>query len=681
MRQARKISSGRPRRGGEAAPSPRWMRLRALSLGGVVLALFGVVLGRAAQVQLLDSARLQRKARVQTRREVELSPRRGLITDRRGEPLAVTQDVDSIMVDPSAFGDEAARGAAADQLAKALRQPRKKVLEKISRQGQFVWLARRVEPGVAQRVRELHLDGVELVQEPKRFYPQKELAGHVLGFAGDKGGQEGIERELDELLRGKAATVQAVRDARGNLVMAQGAPDTMQLTGATVQLTLDGAIQLATERELSKAVEEAHAAAGWAMVMDVQTGAILSLAGAPAFDANKPGRDPELWRNRAVQDALEPVSTIKSFVFAWALEKGVVAPRTMMFCENGAWRRGRRTIHDTHKIGDADVTEVFRQSSNICSAKIGELLGPKELIAGLRAFGFGERSAVGLPGEARGQLRDPARMKTIEVDTTAFGQGMSATGLQTVAAMAAIANGGVLLRPYLVERVVAPDGKVLALRGRQEVRRVLRPETARAVTAMLEEVVRKGGTGTKAAIADFRVAGKTGTAQKVDLVNGGYGKKRLGSFLGFVPAEAPRLAILVAIDEPEGKVFGGEIAAPAGGAIAAEALRQLDVHPEKLREQAVAVSTFFKPDRADPGADAAAGGADEPAEARVEAPSGKAVVPDVRGMPARSAIRRIADSELEPEVKGSGRAVAQHPRAGSIVKRGARVRITLAPAG
>ena len=668
-----------------AGPPPaRWMRVRALALGGVVLALFGVVIGRAAQVQLLDSARLQRKARVQTRREVELSPRRGLITDRRGESLAVTQDVDSVMVDPSSFADDAARDQAATALAKALRQPKKKVAERLARTGHFVWLARKVEPGVAQRVRELDLEGVELLKEPKRFYPQRELAGHVLGFAGDKGGQEGLERELDELLRGKGATVDAVRDARGSFVMAQGSPDPMQLSGATVTLTLDGAIQLATERELRKAVDDFYAAAGWAMVMDVQTGAILSLAAAPFFDANQPGRDPEVWRNRAVQDSLEPGSTIKSFVFAWAIERGLVTPETMFFCEKGAWRRGRRTIHDTHPVGNASVTEVLRQSSNICAAKIGELLGPQELIAGLRAFGFGERAGVGLPGEGRGQLRDPARMKPIEVYTTAYGQGMSATGLQTVAAMAAIANGGVLLRPYLVEKVVAPDGKVLAERGRQEVRRVLRPETAQKVSAMLEAVTHKGGSGTRAAIADFRVAGKTGTAQKVDLVNGGYGAKRLSSFLGFVPAEAPRLAILVSIDEPEGKVFGGEIAAPAWGAIASEALRQLDVHPEKSREAAVSVASFLSDEAATTLAaseQAAAEAEDDEPRASVKVPAGKAVVPDVRGLAARSAIRRIADSELEPDMKGSGLVVAQTPRAGSVVRRGARVRVMLAPPG
>jgi cell division protein FtsI (penicillin-binding protein 3) len=673
MSRARATAADKGRAG--TAPSVRYLKVRAIVLGAGVLSLFGVVLGRAAQVQLLDAARLSRKARMQTRREVELQPRRGLITDRRGEPLAVTQDVDSVMVDPSAFQSDAERAQAADQLAKALRLERKKVAERLSKQGHFVWLKRRVDAATAQRVRELGIEAVDLLQEPKRFYPQKELAGHVLGFAGESAGLEGVERELDPMLRGQAVTVEAMRDARGKTVFLQGAPDPTRLTGATVTLTLDGAIQLAAEREVQKAVEGASAAAGWAMVMDVQTGAMLAMASAPAFDANKPGRDPEVWRNRGVQDALEPGSTIKSFVFAWAIEKGITTPDATLFCENGAWRRGRRTIHDTHKIGTVTVTEALRQSSNICAAKIGEALGARELMAGLRAFGFGERTSVGLPGEARGQMRDPARMKPIEVDTTAFGQGMSATGLQTVAAMAAIANGGVLLRPYLVEKVVAPDGKVLLERGRKEVRRVLRPETARRVTAMLEEVTRKGGTGTKAAIADFRVAGKTGTAQKVDFVNGGYGKKRLASFLGFVPAEAPRLAILVAVDEPEkGSVYGGDIAAPAWSAIAAEALRQLDVHPEKVREPALLVSTVA------PSPEPSAG-SPEPDEAPAEAPAGKSIVPDVTGLPARSAIRRIADSELEPELRGSGLAVAQSPRAGAIVRRGARVRITLEPPG
>ena len=671
----------------QSAQAARWMRLRALALGGVVLALFCVVLGRAAQVQLLDRSRLQRKARQQTRLEVELAPRRGLVTDRRGDPLAVTQDMPSIFADPSAFETEAERSAAAEQLARALRMDKRTVKKSLARQNQFVWLRRKVEPAVAARVKALDLDGVQIVKEPKRFYPQRELAGHVLGFVGEEVGQEGLERELDKELRGKPISLQGLRDARGKTVLASGAPDPAALTGATVSLTIDGAIQLATERELHKAVEETGAAAGWAAVMDVHTGAILSLAGSPAFDANKPGRDPEVWRNRAVQDALEPGSTIKSFVVAWALEKGVIKPDQVLYCEEGAWRRGRRTIHDTHKIGNASISEVLRHSSNICAAKIGEALGAKALVAGLRAFGFGEKSGVGLPGEARGQLRDPARMKPIEVDTTAFGQGMSATGLQTLAAMAAIANGGVLLRPYLVERVVAPDGQVLREGGRREVRRVLKPETASIVTQMLEEVTRKGGTGTKAAITDFRVAGKTGTAQKVDLVNGGYGKQRLGSFLGFVPAEAPRLAILVSIDEPEGKTgYGGDVAAPAWGAIAAEALRQLDVHPERIRENAVALGAESSKLKAESfAADTVALREPEPevALSALGAPLSpqKTRVPDLAGLTARSTIRRIVASELEPELRGSGRVVAQQPVAGAIVRRGARVRVTLAPSG
>jgi len=650
-------------RGGDAN---RWTRLRAAVLGALILSAFAGVMARAAQVQLFDRARLSRKARAQTRREVELAPRRGLIADRRGEPLALTQDVDSIFADPSAFKSDAERAAAAGKLGRALRSDRRRTAKKLQRQGQFVWLKRRVEPAAAARVRALGIDGVEIVKEPKRFYPQSELAGHVLGFVGEEGGMEGVERELDAHLRGRPVTVAAVRDARGATAWERG-PDPTQLTGATVTLTLDGAIQLATERELQKAVEETRAAAGWAVVMDVRSGGILALASSPSFDANQPGRDPEVWRNRAVQDALEPGSTIKSFVVAAALESGALQPGTQLFCENGSWRRGRKTIHDTHKVGWATPAVVLRESSNICAAKIGELLGKERLVAGLRAFGFGERTGVGLPGEARGSLRAAAVLKPIEADTISFGQGMSATAIQSVAAMAAIANGGTLLRPYLVEKVVAPDGRVLLTRGRAEVRRVLSPRTARLVAGMLEEVTRRGGSGTKAAIADFRVAGKTGTAQKVDLVNGGYGAGRLASFLGFVPAEAPRVAILVSIDEPEGKrVFGGDVAAPAWAAIAAETLRQLDVHPQRVRERAIALPT--------PAAEPEAAGRRPKA-----ASAGRSIVPDLTGLAARSAIRRLAESELEPELRGSGLAVAQDPRAGAVVRRGARVRVTLAP--
>jgi len=654
----------------------KWMRLRAFLLGAALLALFGVVLLRAAKVQLLDRSRLARLQRDQTRRELEWAPRRGMIVDRRGEPLAVTQDVDSVFADPSAFETPRARQVAAARIAVALRLDRARVLGKLSQPDRrFVWIKRRIDEASAQRVRGLAIDGIELVKEPKRSYPQRDLAGHVLGFVGEESGQEGLERELDQHLRGRSVQVQATRDARGTMVLEHGAPDPADLTGATVTLTLDSAIQLAAEKELARAVKASGAIGGWAVVLDVNTGAVLALAGNPAFDANKPGRDPMVWRDRAVQDQLEPGSTIKSFVIARALEEGVVQPDELLYCEHGVWMHAGRKIHDTHPVDWATPAAILRESSNICAAKIGEKLGRQRLIEGLRAFGFGERTGVGLPGEARGALADPRRMPQIALSTTAFGQGMSATAMQTVAAMAAIANGGVLLRPFLVQKVVAADGTTLLSRGREEVRRVLKEDTARELTAMLEEVVEKG-TGTRAALLGHRVAGKTGTAQKVDPIRGGYSDKRLASFLGFAPADAPRIAILVVVDEPEGKgaeVAGGTVAAPAWGAIAHEALRQLDVMPEQVRETASLLVSSM-------GSGAADEAAQEPA-AEPPIQPGRARVPDVSGLGARSAMRRLAQSSLEPELRGSGRAVAQSPRAGAIVKRGARVKVTLAPPG
>jgi cell division protein FtsI (penicillin-binding protein 3) len=658
----------------------RWVRLRAALTGAVLLLCFGVVLARAAKVQLLDRGRLSRLARDQTRREIEWAPRRGLITDRRGAKLAVTQDVDSIFADPAAFTTPRERSSAADLLARALRTDRAKVLARLAGEKRFVWLKRRVDEVAAARVAGLGLDGVELVKEPKRFYPQRALAGHVLGFVGEEGGQEGLERELDASLKGKPVSVQAVRDARGATVLAQGAPDTADLTGATVTLTLDSAIQLAAERELSRAVASSRATAGWAAVVDVQSGAVLALASNPAFDANKPGRDPAVWRNRAVQDQLEPGSTIKSFVVAAALDARVLDPAKPLYCENGSWERYGHVLHDTHRVGWATPAAVLRESSNICAAKIGESLGKQRLVAALRAFGFGERTGVGLPGEAKGSMPDPARMPNISVDTVSFGQGLSATGLQTVMAMAAIANGGLLLRPFIVSKVVAPDGKVLLQRQREEVRRVIKPATAREIAAMLEEVVEKG-TGMKARVSGFRVAGKTGTAQKVDPIRGGYGEKRLASFLGFLPADDPKLAILVAVDEPEGDVFGGSVAAPAWSAIGAEALRQIGVAPDSAREEAELASIAPpQEDEQPPEADAEADPEIRPPAAASRPPK-QSVVPDLTGLPARSAVRKLAEAALEPELRGSGRTIAQSPRPGAIVKRGARVRVTLAPSG
>ena len=662
------------RRPTSAKDSTRWMRARAVCTGGLLLLALFAVLARAAKVQLFDRSRLARLQRDQTRRELEWAPRRGLISDRRGEPLAVTRDADSIFVDPSAFPTQRERDAAADALARALRTDRRRISEKLVAEGRrFVWIKRRVDEATADRVRAVALDGIELVKEPRRVYPQRELAGHVLGFVGDDGaGQEGLERELDGLLRGKPVQVQAIRDAHGNTVLEHGAPDASDLTGATVTLTLDSGIQLAAEKELQQAVTVSHASGGWAVVLDVQSGAVLALAGTPSFDANKPGRDPQLWRNRAIQDQLEPGSTIKSFVVARALDEGVLGRDELLYCEHGVWAHAGGKIHDTHPVDWATPAMVLRDSSNICAAKIGEKLGKDRLIAGLRAFGFGEKTALGLPGEARGLVKDARGLSLIGLDNISFGQGLSATGVQTVVAMAAIANGGVLLKPYLVARAVAPDGTVLLERGREEVRRVLRPETARTLTAMLEEVVAKG-TGARAALAEYRAAGKTGTAQKVDPIRGGYGEKRLSSFLGFVPADAPKVAILVVIDEPEGKgaeVTGATVAAPAWGRIARESLRQLGVLPSS----AVEIASASAPEPAPEALPA-------PLVAKTPAPAGSAVVPDVAGLGARLAVRRLAESALEPDLRGSGRAVWQSPPPGAIVKRGARVKVTLAPSG
>jgi cell division protein FtsI (penicillin-binding protein 3) len=665
------------------------MRVRVLLLAFLLLVLLGVVLGRAAKVQLLDRSRLARLQRDQTRRELEWAPRRGMILDRRGEPLAVTRDVDSIFADPAAFETPQSRDAAAEALARILLVPRKKLLEKLQLpEKRFVWIKRRVDERTAARVRALGLDGIELVKEPKRFYPHRELAGHVLGFVGEEAGQEGLERELEPVLRGRGVQIQATRDARGTMVLEHGAPDPADLTGATVTLTLDSAIQLAAERELARAVVATRAAAGWAVVLDVQSGAVLALASNPAFDANKPGRDPMVWRNRAVQDQLEPGSTIKSFVVARALEDGVLRPDELLYCEHGVWAHAGKKIHDTHPVDWATPATVLRESSNICAAKIAERMGKERLIEGLKAFGFGERTGVGLPGEARGALRDPKSMPQIAALTTAYGQGMSATGLQTVAAMAAIANSGVLLKPYLVEKIVGADGAVILQRGREEVRPALLPETANTIGAMLEEVVRKG-TGTRAALTEYRAAGKTGTAQKVDPIRGGYSDKRLASFLGYAPAAAPRVAILVVIDEPEGKgadITGGMVAAPAWGAIAREALRQLGVMPDAARSPLARLPKHKPGLGLGPGPGAGLGlgpglGPGPGPGPDPQAGPGHSVVPDVAGLGARSAIRRLAERSLEPDLRGSGRAVSQSPRPGAIVKRGARVRVLLAPPG
>jgi cell division protein FtsI (penicillin-binding protein 3) len=666
-------------RGGDAARI-RWIAVRVGFVAFLLAGGFVAVATQAVRLQVLQADKLRGHGDDQWRRYVDLPPRRGAITSRNGELLAASADAPSLGASPAALQRLAPADAA--RLARALGMEPEQLRKRAQRAAKFVWLKRRIGPDEAKAVQALELDAVALFQEPRRFYPAKTLAAQLVGFVGDDGeGLEGIEKAYDDALQGDGARVASVRDARGRSVLSEAPEPEALLAGSRVELALDGGLQLVAEQALGKAVAQARAAAGVLVAMDPRTGEVLALAQAPGFNPNLP-RKGGLLRNKAVLDTYEPGSTFKIFTVAGALDAGVLKATDAIDCEKGAYRVGGHVIHDHKGLGWAGPARILAASSNVGAAKIGARLGRQRLQQTLLGFGFGERTGTEIPGEPRGAV--PFPKAEITLATMSFGQGVAATPLQITAAVAAIANGGMLMKPILVRRVVdGATGEVLSRNDPSPVRRAVSRESAAQLTRWLEGVVSDAdGTGKRARVPGWRVAGKTGTAQKADPLTHRYSvDKRFSSFVGFAPAEAPRLAVGVFIDEPHGDVYGGELAAPVFREVVEHALQAMGVPPSEESPQIASTSTSTAtatPTATPPADDPAPAAAIEEAAARAGAEGGVAV-PALAGLPARVALRRLEEVELTGEVTGSGRVTGQSPRPGQVVERGARVRLVLAP--
>jgi len=635
------------------------------AVAGLFGALFALILARAVDLAVLRGPDFARRAALQHRARIALEPRRGEIVDRNGEKLALSLDVPSIYERPREFRALPGQDAKLPALARALDVPPGTLRAATSSRAPFVWLKRHAVPREAEAVRALGLRGVGAVLEGRRFYPHGTLAAHVLGLVGvDSQGLEGLERRFDRVIRGEPQYLEVDRDAHGRDIFHGGVqPDAPQ--GNRLELTLDVGIQTLAEQELAAGVAAAKAKGGAVVVLDPWTGEVLALANYPTFNPNEPDdpRDPR-WRDRlrdrAITDPYEPGSTFKAFLAAAALEEHVVTPDEMLFCENGRFQVGRWTIHDSHPHGWLTFAQVIQYSSNIGASKVGERLGRDRYAAYLHAFGFGARTQVELPAESPGILRPTDTWARIDLATHSFGQGVSVTPLQMAAAFAAIANGGTLMRPFVVRRSVSPSGEVLFEHQPTPVRRVVRPETARLTTALLERVVEEeGGTGTKARLDDFPVAGKTGTAQKVDPRTGAYSSKRIGSFVGFVPADRPRLVILVLIDEPSTSSYGGVVAAPVFRNIAAGALKQLGVQPPAPTQLVTA---------------APAPSAVPPPSAPADSPT---ATPSFLGLSLREVFARAQAAGWDVRVTGTGYVTAQEPPPGAPLAGARRLALQL----
>ncbi|HET6151181.1 MAG TPA: penicillin-binding transpeptidase domain-containing protein [Polyangia bacterium] len=554
-----------------------WTRVRLVACGVVFGALFLAIGKRAFNLQIRDGERLKVMAEEQYLREIELPPRRGRILDRNGAELASTADVDSVYCNPRRFTDvhDAAR-----RLARALGLEPRELEKRLAQRRYFAWIKRKVTPDEVAAVRALALPGVAFTREPRRFYPNRTLAATVMGQSGADGqGLDGVELAYDPYLRGSPSSVQGVRDALGRELFVDTAAEATGGAGSDVVLTLDRYLTFITERAIAEAAARHRARSVVAVMLDPQTGEILAMASVPSFNPNDPTSAVEgATRNRAITDTFEPGSTMKTFTIASALDAGVVRPDDRFDCMMGRMMVGKYTIHDTHPRGILTVAEVFKFSSNIGATKIARRLGRDRLAEALERYGFGKPTAVGLPGERGGVVRPVGKWGDIGFANISFGHGIAVTPLQIVAAVAAIAAGGTYHQPRIISRVVSPDGGVEVPAASPGQWRVMSEATARTMVTIMRGVTETGGTARQAAVDGYPVAGKTGTAQKA--VNGHYDPdKYIASFVGFAPAQDPRIALIVVMDEPQGAHLGGAVAAPVFKEIAEQALRYLHVPP------------------------------------------------------------------------------------------------------
>ncbi|HET6420416.1 MAG TPA: penicillin-binding protein [Geobacteraceae bacterium] len=650
----------------------KWTRVRIRLIGSFFAVFFAIVAARAFYLQIIKKDEWVKLAEKQHRKIVPLTPARGTIYDSTGASLAVSVEMDSCFADPEEIDnirDTAAR------LSPVLGVPREQLEKKLAGSRNFVWLQRQITPDLVRRIKDLGIEGVDFVKETRRFYPNSEIAAHVIGFTGlDPQGLEGIELKYNSTILGNTGYMVTERDALGRDIALKGLVVKKSSKGANIVLTLDKNIQYIAEKELAKAVVGCRANDGIAVVMEPQTGRVLAMANYPTFNPNSFRRYPsQSLRNRAVADSFEPGSTMKVFLIASALEEKVVGPNDSFNCENGSYSIGGRTIHDTHKYGTLKVSEILKYSSNIGAAKIGARLGQERLYSYLKSFGFGSRTGIELPGEISGLLKERSHWYGIDLATISFGQGISVSALQLAAAVSAVANGGTLMKPYLVDRIIDNDGVILQQSSPQVRQRVISPQTARTLTRMMEGVTDEGGTGVKASVEGYEVAGKTGTAQKVDPLTRSYSaSKRIGSFIGFVPADHPRLTILVVIDEPKTSSYGGVVAAPAFSEIALQSLCYLKVAPSKAvtaKAKKPVEENAHQAEQAPVFAD----------EAVIEEGSGGTTMPNFQGMSMRQVLRIMGKSDLNVKLIGSGRAVEQNPRPGQRILPSDQVWVKFSP--
>lgn len=616
---------------------------------GIFVRLYGV--------QIADHERYAARAASQQQREVTLAAPRGTIRDARGRTLAVSVEVDSVAADPREVEEPALVAAQLAVLLGHDREETEALNARLSSDRHFVWIARKPDIPVAEAVKQAELPGVFLLRESRRFYPLRALAAQVLGFVGtDNVGLGGLEALYDRVVASEPGRRVVLSDGRNGRAVVPGAPEAAPRAGDDLGLTLDAAIQHVAERELAAAIRRTNAKRGSIVVLDPSSGAVLAMAGLPSFDPNAFAAVPrERLRNPVVTDAFEPGSTFKMVTLAAAMEQGKVRLDDAFDCQQGALVVHGRRIRDHTPFGVLSARQVMAKSSNVGAMKIGFAAGRQALYGTIRGFGFGEPTGIDLPGESAGLLRPLDRWGPLTSAYVSFGQGMSATLLQLASAFGVIANGGKRIQPYVVatvgDREVGPD-------QRRPTKFPVAPSTVGAVRSALESVVVEG-TGGPASVAGFRVAGKTGTAQKAAGASGYLPNKYIASFIGFVPADDPALVIGVAIDEPWPLYHGSQAAAPVFAAVAQQTLLYLGIAPQREPPQTWPGEAEGSLVEAAPLQSRGVGIAARDI-AEVEG-----TMPDFSGATKRQALRRAGGLGLRADLHGSGFVARQVPPPGT----------------
>ena len=648
----------------------------------VVLLAWGVfVIGRLAQLQIAQGGKYRARAERQQQKRIEVSPRRGSILDREGRELAVSVEAATVYATLDEVEVED-RAGTARSLARLTGMPEASVLARLGNaKSGVVPVVQKVDTAVAESVRAARLPGIQLVPDTRRFYPRAELAASVLGFVGTENhGLAGLEYFYDRVVGGKPGEFVLLTDARrstyGEAKTGNGRPPQ---EGASLVLSLDAGIQFAVEKELAAAMAERRAKSGSVVVMDPWTGEVLAMASAPSFNPNAFNKYPaESRRNRAVADAYEPGSTFKIVTGGLALEQRLVTPDEVIETGDGTIKIGSVTISesDNHQYGALTLAGVFEHSSNVGIIRVGLRLGPERLFAGASALGIGRDTGIDLPGESAGIFRPLGRWSFLSNAEISMGQEVAVTALQLARVAAVVANGGLLVRPHLVTSIVEPGGRVREAAAPQP-QRVLSAATARALSDILVGVVERG-TGTRAAIPGFTVAGKTGTAQKAGV--GGYQPGRhVPNFVGFAPAEKPRLVAVVVIEEPQGLYYSAEVAAPVFSRIMSQALGILRVAPREQTVPASVVAQERPPLRFVDGVVPAGLRASGTLQRAVPAEMG--LSPAALGLSAREAVALFGRLGVTVRLTGTGFVISQDPPAGSPLAGRGAVTLVLSESG